>query len=97
MTANPNGTTTTKDRNKKVNGLIDHLEGIQDDLGRIHDCDTVLLHLERGRGGLHSTKGKNRRDGKGDYSDLIGLEQRKREELYNKFVARYGDEVVEQV
>lgn len=81
---------------KQAESMIDNLEEIQNDLGAIHDCDMVLLHLAKGRGALHSRRGNSNGDGKGDYSDLINLEQRKREKLYSQFVTRFGNGAVKQ-
>jgi CHAD domain-containing protein len=82
------------DKNNKsdVKGAISLLEGMQDILGAIHDCDIMLLHLARAKGGRHAGRtNEDVEDGKGDYSELMRLEQKERAKLYSEFVSKYGN------
>ena len=76
---------------RNIQGVVGLLEDMQDVLGAIHDCDIMLLHLARAKGGLHARRMNDVEDGKGDFSDLIDLEQKERVKLYYQFVSRYGN------
>lgn len=84
--ANPNN----KDK-KKAEGIVGLLKEFQDILGASHDCDIMLTHLARGRGGFHSKEVMDHEDGLADYSDLIDLEQKERTKLYHQFVTKCGN------
>lgn len=79
-----------------VESVIGLLEGMQDILGAIHDSDIMLLHLARAKGGIHARRMNDFGDGKGDYSDLIDLEQKERVKLYYQFVSKYGSAPMKQ-
>lgn len=86
----------TDTNGNEVKDVISLLEGMQDFLGTIHDCDIMLLHLAKAKGGIRAKGGIHARisgfgNGRADYSDLIDLEQKERVRLYYEFVSKYGD------
>lgn len=82
--------------NGETEDVISLLEGMQDLLGSIHDCDIMLLHLARAKGGIHARIVSGFGNGRADYSDLIDLEQKERARLYYQFVSKYGDRSIMQ-
>jgi CHAD domain-containing protein len=81
----------TDTNSNEAKDVISLLEGMQDFLGTIHDCDTMLLHLARAKGGIHARISGFGNGRAADYSDLIDLEQKERVRLYYEFVSKYGN------
>lgn len=69
---------------------INVLEEMQDILGAIHDCDIMLVHIAKSKGG-HNARNRANIHSREEFSGLADLEERERAKLYSEFCSKFGN------